>query len=558
MHNVYGRLLSALSVALIITSCGGGGDTPAPAPAAPVETATQSVGTDGGSLGLTDPKSSLNGLKLEIPKGALAAATTITVSRSASITATALSGLDQIALSFTPTGTQFNAVTNLAVPYVLATGATTPAVYSSNEQSGGWDYVEGVTYDSTKKLLVIPMTHFSQILILNKTVVPPKDTYAYSIDIDETNPANGFTAAEAAAIEAEIASGRLAPFYPCSSDVLFQRVPKTSSPVVSITRDKRSGPPGYSYFAGFKWDSTFTKATLFVTSVNAATGVAPILYSGTGTVPANAYDLRTVIAHEISHFIGIASQDPAVNPGGLFQRIVPAPGSPPVQLGAIDKQIIVQLFPRCAAPVVTITPSAASTTINQSVTLTWSLSSYASSCTASGAWSGSKATSGSESVNVGASAATKTYSLTCVGPLGSGSASASLAVSAQACASIAGTWAVSDTATISCSGSFGSGSNTETATGNITISQNGCNISFVSPANTLRSGTINSNNAIQVSGAVALASAGVTFTQNRIDFTGTLASSGRRIDLTGSGGATGSSQGVPGSCTASSTEVLTR
>ena len=124
--------------------------------------------------------------------------------------------------------------------------------------------------------------------------------------------------------------------------------------------------------------------------------------------------------------------------------------------------------------------------------------------------------------------------------------------------SIAGTWAVSDTATISCSGSFGSGSNTETATGNITISQNGCNISFVSPANTLRSGTINSNNAIQVSGAVALASAGVTFTQNRIDFTGTLASSGRRIDLTGSGGATGSSQGVPGSCTASSTEVLTR
>ena len=49
---------------------------------------------------------------------------------------------------------------------------------------------------------------------------------------------------------------------------------------------------------------------------------------------------------------------------------------------------------------VSITASADSADINSAVTLTWS-STLASSCSASGAWSGSKATSGTESVTIG-------------------------------------------------------------------------------------------------------------------------------------------------------------
>jgi chitodextrinase len=79
-----------------------------------------------------------------------------------------------------------------------------------------------------------------------------------------------------------------------------------------------------------------------------------------------------------------------------------------------------------SAPTVSI--SAAPTTINsgQSSTLTWS-STNATSCSASGAWSGNLATSGSQST--GALASTSIYSLACTGPNGSASASVTVTVS---------------------------------------------------------------------------------------------------------------------------------
>ena len=68
-----------------------------------------------------------------------------------------------------------------------------------------------------------------------------------------------------------------------------------------------------------------------------------------------------------------------------------------------------------------------------SSTLTWS-STNATSCTASGAWSGSKALSGSQST--GALTATSTYSLTCTGAGGSAAQSATVTVSSGSGASV--------------------------------------------------------------------------------------------------------------------------
>lgn len=76
-------------------------------------------------------------------------------------------------------------------------------------------------------------------------------------------------------------------------------------------------------------------------------------------------------------------------------------------------------------PAVTLAASSSSITAGQSSTLTWS-STNATSCTASGAWSGSQATSGSKSV---APAATSTYTLTCTGAGGSATANATVTVS---------------------------------------------------------------------------------------------------------------------------------
>ena len=75
-------------------------------------------------------------------------------------------------------------------------------------------------------------------------------------------------------------------------------------------------------------------------------------------------------------------------------------------------------------PTVSLSSSSSSASINSSITLSWS-SSDASSCSASGGWSGSKATSGSESVVI-QSVGNNSFSLSCSSSGGSGQASLSV------------------------------------------------------------------------------------------------------------------------------------
>jgi hypothetical protein len=66
-------------------------------------------------------------------------------------------------------------------------------------------------------------------------------------------------------------------------------------------------------------------------------------------------------------------------------------------------------------PVVSISATPTATTVGQAITLTWSVSNpSSSSCTASGAWSGTLASSGTQTVTAG-SAGTATYGITCSG-----------------------------------------------------------------------------------------------------------------------------------------------
>jgi hypothetical protein len=77
------------------------------------------------------------------------------------------------------------------------------------------------------------------------------------------------------------------------------------------------------------------------------------------------------------------------------------------------------------APTVALSASPTSLTAGQAATLTWN-STDASSCTASGAWSGAQPTSGSTST--GALNTNSTYTLTCTGAGGAGSASVVVSV----------------------------------------------------------------------------------------------------------------------------------
>ena len=70
-------------------------------------------------------------------------------------------------------------------------------------------------------------------------------------------------------------------------------------------------------------------------------------------------------------------------------------------------------------PTITLSPSKSYIYSGNSLSLTWS-STNATSCTASGAWSGTKATSGSQSISP---TTTSTYTLSCTGAGGSSSQS---------------------------------------------------------------------------------------------------------------------------------------
>ena len=80
--------------------------------------------------------------------------------------------------------------------------------------------------------------------------------------------------------------------------------------------------------------------------------------------------------------------------------------------------------PSTPSPIVTISSSAASAVVGETVTISWS-STNSTSCSASGAWSGSKSINGNEDVTIGASG-TNNYSLSCTGEGGSGSSSATV------------------------------------------------------------------------------------------------------------------------------------
>ena len=101
--------------------------------------------------------------------------------------------------------------------------------------------------------------------------------------------------------------------------------------------------------------------------------------------------------------------------------------------GFVQADAAFALAPQVAPPAPTLTAAATSVVAGSSTTLTWS-SVNATSCTASGSWSGTLATSGTQTVTP-ATAGTATYSLTCANATGtSPAASVSLTVTAAAAA----------------------------------------------------------------------------------------------------------------------------
>jgi len=142
------------------------------------------------------------------------------------------------------------------------------------------------------------------------------------------------------------------------------------------------------------------------------------------------------------HVAGIAAlmlqANPALTSAQIFQALrasalpMAAP-SPNFQsgYGFVQADAAFALIPQTVPAAPTLTLAATPIVVNTSTTLTWS-SANATSCTASGTWSGTMATSGTQTLTPTA-AGTDSYTLTCSNAVGASAASsASLTVTAAA------------------------------------------------------------------------------------------------------------------------------
>ncbi|KKP77881.1 MAG: hypothetical protein UR77_C0011G0003 [Candidatus Nomurabacteria bacterium GW2011_GWC2_35_35] len=159
------------------------------------------------------------------------------------------------------------------------------------------------------------------------------------------------------------------------------------------------------------WNSSTGKCEPFSPTVTISASPTSVAYNGSSTLTWSSTNATSCTASTGNLTASKTYTLTCTGPGGNS-----APASATVTVGV-------------SAPTVTISASPTSVAYNGSSTLTWS-STNATSCTASGDWSGAKAISGTQST--GALTASKTYTLTCTGPGGiSAPASATVIVGAQ-------------------------------------------------------------------------------------------------------------------------------
>jgi hypothetical protein len=178
--------------------------------------------------------------------------------------------------------------------------------------------------------------------------------------------------------------------------------------------------------------SSSTAATTSTTeSMAAATPVVSISASPTATTSGQVVTLTWSVANPTgSNCTASGAWSGTLATSGTQTVTAGAAGTANYTLtcGSVSNTAVVTVATPPPSPTVSLTLAPANITTAQSTTLSWS-SANATSCTASGAWSGSKATSGSISITPSA-VGNFTYSMSCSGDGGSADASTALSVTA--------------------------------------------------------------------------------------------------------------------------------
>lgn len=192
--------------------------------------------------------------------------------------------------------------------------------------------------------------------------------------------------------------------------------------IYGITNDGVN-PPVSSYSSG-----TITINAVPVISVSGIVPNAGATAGGTSvTISGSNFQSGATIT-----FDGISATDIIFVDSGTLTAKTPAHAAGSVDVLVTNPDLtsdtLVSGYTYTSLPIVTITANPLSIFTGESSVINWSTEN-ATACTASGAWSGTKATSGNETVTPGASG---TYALECTGVGGSGSGSVSVLVTLRA------------------------------------------------------------------------------------------------------------------------------
>jgi hypothetical protein len=303
--------------------------------------ASAMIGPAGGTVEVTNPASPLYGVKIEVPAGALSKDTTITINKAVNLPSFPFAGNSQsVVIEIGPPGTIFGVPATITIPYKDDADESFLGIFGYSEGEAGWTYLPFALVDKNSNKAVFKISHLSGYG-LSKFPKLPSGTHKFFIS-------EGFGATARATIQAAIRYGAFLPYFDCTG-IDFQEVTSENEADFIVKLGDPTGPDKNGntvpYLSGYIRRTPASQAEIVIRNN------VPLYDKETLPISAGAYDLYSMIVHELSHYFGIPTvkdeDDPDYPENGVFDDKL-LPGDPPARVLLPDDERIFKLkYPEC-------------------------------------------------------------------------------------------------------------------------------------------------------------------------------------------------------------------
>jgi len=163
-------ILLVLSM-LYIFGCGGDSGTVinpgiTPYPTTPIPQPSAVIGSNGGTVEVTNPVSSLYGVKVEIPQGALSSNTNISISEGDSNIDLPSNDYQKVGkvINLQPSGTSFTEHVDITIPFDKSINLDNIVIITYEPSNGIWDVPTIINKDTVNNSIKVSSFHFSYVI----------------------------------------------------------------------------------------------------------------------------------------------------------------------------------------------------------------------------------------------------------------------------------------------------------------------------------------------------------------------------------------------------------